>query len=102
MTPDTQDLLLTLIAPPALRYELVDWLLENTEGGFSRHQGLGHGGPSHALSAVEQVAGGQTNDVYQLHGPEGRIRPVVLALADAFSGAGLHYWLTPVVDSGHI
>lgn len=94
--------LLTLIAPPSLSHELIDWLLEYTDGGFSSYRGRGHGGPEHKLSIAEQVAGGQSADVYQVHCATEQVERLVDALVEEFQGAGLHYWVTPVLASGHV
>jgi hypothetical protein len=40
--------------------------------------------------------------MFQFYLPEQLMSGVVDGLTDGFGGTGLHYWVTPVVDSGRL
>ena len=94
--------MLTLVGAPSLAHDLVDFLLENTEGGYLSIRGAGHGTHEVHMSIVEQVAGRQSRDVYQIHLDQEAVQRLLEQLRVQFAGAGLHWWLSPVIDSGSI
>lgn len=95
---------LTLIVPHRLREEVFDHLSAQADlvPGFSASHIAGHGVTVRLYSAAEQVKG---------HADQAMVQ-VVLASADAgrlldrvreaFAGARLVYWLTPVSEFGVI
>ena len=94
--------LLVLIAPPALEESLVDFLLEQ-EGfsGFSLHKI--DGSPAHgALSHAEQVTGRKRQVMFQVHAGYADARKLVAQIRETFRGAGLHYWIAPLLEAGPI
>ncbi len=94
--------LLTLIATPELEERLIDWLLMAEHEGFTTARCDGHGVASSRLSTAEQVAGRQRRIVFWLQLPESEVEAVIAGLAERFAGAGLHYWVTPVLAAGRI
>lgn len=95
--------LLMVVASPSVEETLVDWLLENTDiSGFSTHRIDGHGSRQAELSLAEQVVGRQRKVMFHVHGDLPVIEALTGELKDRFRGAGLHYWLTPVLDAGRI
>jgi hypothetical protein len=95
--------LLVLIVTPSIENAMVDWLLDRDDiPGFTSVPISGHGASAHSLTPAEQVAGRQRQIMFQLHLPVDTAHPLVEAIRDAFSGSGMHYWLTPVLASGHL
>jgi hypothetical protein len=94
--------LLTLVATPELEERLVDWLLEAGHVGFTSAACHGHGVHPDRLSTAEQVAGRQRRVVFWLHVPEREADDLLAGLAASFGGAGLHYWLAPLIAVGRI
>ena len=101
--PENGQCLLTLVIAPEIEDPLVDWLLERDDvPGFSSHPINGHGASEHAMSLGEQVAGRRRQVMFQVHLDVPVARSVVAALREAFSGSGLHYWITPLLEAGHV
>jgi len=95
--------LLVLIVTPAIENAIVDWLLERDDvPGFSSFAIDGHGASIHSLSPSEQVTGRQRNIMFQLQLPESVAEELITEIREAFRGSGMHYWLAPVLASGHI
>jgi hypothetical protein len=95
--------LLVLIVTPTIENAMVDWLLERGDvPGFTSAPINGHGASAHSLTAAEQVAGRQRQVMFQLHLPRSTADSLVEAIRDAFGGSGMHYWLTPLLASGHL
>jgi hypothetical protein len=94
--------LLVLIAPPPLEEALVDFLLERE--GFSGFSLLHiDGSPAHgALSLAEQVTGRKHQVMFQVHVGCTDARKLVAQLRETFRRAGLHYWITPLIEAGPI
>ena len=96
-------LLVTLTAPPSIEESLVDWLLEFTDqAGFSSQRADGHSSRLEGLSLAEQVAGRKSQVRFQLHLPGEQLPRFMDALKKDFGGAGLHYWVAPLLDAGHV
>jgi len=94
--------LLVLIAPPQLEEPLVDFLLEQ-EGfsGFSLQKI--DGSPAHgALTLAEQVTGRKRQIMFQVHAGCAEVRGLVAQVGETFRGAGLHYWIAPLIEAGPI
>lgn len=95
--------LLVIIATPAIEESLVDWLLERKEiSGFSSTRIDGHGSRQSDLSLAEQVAGRQRKVMFHIHADCDEVRTLLDALKQEFSGAGLHYWMMPLLEAGQI
>jgi len=98
----SEQCLLVLIAPPQLEEALVDFLLEH-EGfsGFSLQKI--DGSPAHGtLTLPEQVTGRKRQVMFHVHALCSGVRGLVAQLGERFSGAGLHYWILPVIEAGPI
>lgn len=54
------------------------------------------------MSLAEQVAGKRGQIMFQLHMRCDDARTLVQRLKQDFSGSGMHYWLLPVIESGHL
>ncbi len=95
--------LLNLVVTPEVEDAVSDWLLENPAvAGFSTHPIAGHGSSEHAMSLAEQVAGRRRQLLFQLYLSCADSRVLLDALRDKFRGSGMHYWLTPVLEAGHV
>ncbi len=97
-----EQVLLTLVAPPQLSHELVDWLLEQTGSGYFSYQGRGHGSSDREMSIAEQVAGRQKKEVFQIHCELVDAEKWVEQLRQDFNAAGLHYWIVPIIAAGSL
>jgi hypothetical protein len=99
----TQSYVLHLVVSPSVEYAVADWLLEREElSGFSSLEIRGHGSSEKSMSLAEQVAGRQRQTLFVVHMDEAAARVVLAALREAFRGSGMHYWLTPAAEAGHI
>jgi hypothetical protein len=54
------------------------------------------------MSLAEQVAGRRRQVLFQMHLPCSEARALVAAIKSDFHGSGMHYWLLPVIESGHV
>lgn len=98
-----QQHILVLIISPSIENAMVDWLLDRDDiQGFTSLPIYGHGAPQYSLSPAEQVAGRKKEVMFQIHLTEQSAREIVNAVQQSFKGAGIHYWLTPMIMSGHI
>jgi hypothetical protein len=100
--PIPEEVLLTLIARPGLEEHLIDWLLAREHQGFTTLACEGHGVSPQQLAAAEQVAGRQDRVAVWIQLSAGRARELVEALRASFGHAGLHYWISPLLESGPI
>lgn len=95
--------LLTIVIPLSIEESLVDWLLERKElSGFSSMRIDGHGSRHAELSLAEQVLGRQRKVMFQVHTECEGIEDLLVGLREDFTGAGLHYWVMPLVSTGRI
>jgi hypothetical protein len=95
--------LLIIFASPALEESMVDWLLENDSiSGFSTMHGYGHGTRPSAMSLLEQVAGRQRRVEFMIETTREITNFLIADLQKDFSGAGLHYMVMPLIESGRI
>ena len=95
-------MLLTIIAPPVVEEELIDWLLTQPEiTGFTSQLANGHG-RGHAMSLAEQVTGRRRQITFMIELKKQMAESIVTDLKQCFSGSGLHYWLMPLLESGSI
>lgn len=97
------NVLISIVVAPAVEDMVVDWLLERKEiSGFTSIGVDGHGSSAHSMTIGEQVAGRRKQVMFQFYLPEQLMSGVVEGLRDGFHGTGLHYWVTPVFDSGRL
>jgi len=95
-------MLFTIIAPPTMEEELIDWLLmSNDITGFTSQVSNGHGS-GHEMSLAEQVAGRRQQITFSIEIDEAAAEHIIVELKLNFSGSGLHYWLLPLTQSGSI
>lgn len=98
-----QECLLVLIVTPQIENAMVDWLLDRDDvAGFTGITASGHGASVHSLSVAEQVAGRQRQVMFQLHLPQSVAEALIEAVRADFGGSGIHYWLMPLLASGHL
>jgi hypothetical protein len=95
--------LLNLIVNPEAESAITDWLLaQESVSGFSSHAISGHGSSEHSMSIAEQVAGKRRQVLFQMHLGCAVANALVDAIKREFAGSGMHYWLLPLIDSGHL
>ena len=93
--------LVILNVSPELEEALIDWLLEREDGsGFTSFPVQGHSTRHEGLSIAEQVSGRQRRHQFQVELAAGRVDEFLEALEGALGGAGIHYWVMPLVRSG--
>ncbi len=95
--------LLNLVVTPAIEDNLSDWLLAREDvAGFSSHIISGHGSSEHSMSLGEQVSGRKKQVLFQLHLSCKGAETLVDQVKTDFKGSGMHFWLLPVLASGHV
>lgn len=95
--------LMTLNAPPILEEAIVDCLLSLTsENEFSSVPINAHSHNHENLTLAEQVVGRQKQIRFQIYVNEPDKNTLIEQLKLNFSGSGIHYWLTPILESGKI
>ena len=98
-----QQYLITLNVPQSLEEALVDCLLTlESEHGFSSFPVNAHDHRNEGLSLAEQVTGRQQKMRFQMYIPEQELSVFLAQLRADFSGAGINYWVLPVIESGAI
>ena len=97
------DLCLTLLCPPAVEEKLLDTLLMLSEAlVFTSTPTAAHGLAMGRLSQAEQVMGRAEATEVQVIFPAEDKDQLLGQLRIQLVGAGLRYWLTPVVEAGDI
>jgi hypothetical protein len=100
---NSKEYLVTLNVPLGLEEAIVDCLLTlESEHGFSSLPVNSHDHKNGGLSSAEQVTGRQKRIRFQMYVPEDGLAPLLAQLRDEFSGAGINYWVMPVVENGVI
>ena len=95
--------LVSLVVSPLIKDAMVDQLLTaEVVSGFSSYPINGHGTSLASLTPAEQVTGQQRQIMFQIHLAQDHVDPLLSQLTTAFSGSGIHYWVMPVQDAGHI
>jgi len=98
-----QEYLVTINVPPLLEDSVVDCLLAiDAADGFSSLVVRAHGSEHKMLSLAEQVDGRKKQIRFQMYVPEQQLSILIDQLKSDFSGAGIHYWVMPVLESGQI
>jgi hypothetical protein len=54
------------------------------------------------MSVAEQVAGRRRQVLFQCPLSRQQAEELVAGLRRDFPGSGLHYWMTPIIDAGHL
>ena len=100
---NSKEYLVTLNAPTSLEEAIVDCLLTfESEHGFSSFPVYAHDHRNEGLSLAEQVSGRQKRLRFQMYVEEAVLSALLERLRQEFSGAGIRYWVLPVVDNGII
>ena len=98
-----KDRLVIINAPSSLEEMLVDCLLTlESEHGFSSFPVNVHHHENLGLSLAEQVSGRQRQICFQIHIDEDGAKLLLEQLKAEFSGAGLQYWVVPMLESYEI
>jgi len=98
-----KEFLVTLNVPISLEEVIVDCLLTfESEHGFSSFPVYAHDHRNEGLSLAEQVSGRQKRLRFQMYVQEAVLNALLARLREEFSGAGIRYWVMPVVDNGMI
>ena len=96
-----QEFLVTINVPPSLEEAVVDCLLTfELEDGFSSLPVSAHDHKNLGLSLAEQVTGRQQKIRFQMYVPDHGLEAFLERLKTEFRGAGLHYWVMPVIEKG--
>lgn len=97
------EFLVTLNVPPDLEEAVVDCLLMlESEHGFSSLPVSSHDHRNIGLSLAEQVTGRQRKIRFQMYLAEAGLNELLDKLRAEFSGSGISYRVSPVLDSGVI
>jgi uncharacterized protein DUF3240 len=95
-------MLLTIIAPPAMEEELIDWLLIQTDiTGFTSQNSNGYGS-GHAMSLAEQVTGRRRQITFSIELKNDVTERIITVLKKNFLGSNLHFWVVPLSQSGRV
>jgi hypothetical protein len=98
-----KDRLVIINAPSSLEEMLVDSLLTmESEYGFSSFPVNVHHHQNIGLSLAEQVSGRQKQICFQIHVDEDGAKLLLQRLQEEFSGAGIQYWVMPIMVSAEI
>lgn len=98
-----QEYLVTLNVPPSLEEALVDNLLMlEAEHGFSSLPVNAHHHENKGLSLSEQVSGRQKRIRFQMYVDAQGLPALLTQLKEEFAGAGIQYWVLPVIEKGVI
>lgn len=95
--------LLNLVVSPGAADSVTDWLFMNdTVPGFTSTPVFGHGSSEKSMTLAEQVAGHQKKILFQIRLSSSEAYGILASIKQDFRGSGMHYWLLPVLDSGHL
>ena len=98
-----KDRLVILNVPSALEEDVVDCLLTlESEHGFSSFPVNVHHHENLGLSLAEQVTGRQKQICFQIHVDEYGANFLLKRLQEEFTGAGIQYWVVPMLESTEI
>ncbi|MCC6709385.1 MAG: DUF3240 family protein [Gammaproteobacteria bacterium] len=97
------DLCLTLLCPPAVEEKVLDTLLMLSQAlVFTSTPTAAHGLAMGGLSQAEQVMGRADATEVRVVFPADEKDRLLGELRSQLAGAGLRYWLTPVLEAGDI
>ncbi len=95
--------LLSIVITPSIEDAFVDLLLEHDAvKGFTSVTVNGHGVSAHSLSPAEKVVGYQRQLLFQTYLSQQNVQELINSIKQHFSDSGIHYWLTPVINTGQI
>lgn len=98
-----KDRLVIINAPSSLEEILVDCLLTlENEHGFTSLPVNVHHHENKGLSLKEQVTGRQQQICFQIHVDEAGAMLLLTRLKEEFTGAGIQYWVVPMLESAEI
>jgi Protein of unknown function (DUF3240) len=99
----SKDCLVILNVPSALEEAVVDCLLTlESEHGFTSFPVNVHHHKNKGLSPAEQVSGRQKQFCFQIHIDEAGAGVLLKRLQEEFSGAGVQFWVVPMLGSSEI
>ena len=97
------DVCLHLLAAPEIEEQLLDHLLLSTVGKtFTSARAASHGGHQLGLDPREQVLGRGDAVLVQVILESGGARVLIEELREGLPGAGIRYWITPLLGEGQI
>lgn len=97
----SKEYLITLNVPPALEGVVVDNLLTmEFELGFSGFTVYAHHHKHKGLSISEQVTGRQKKISFQMYINGTDLASLLVKLREDFTGSGIQYWVSPVLENG--
>lgn len=97
------ELCLTLLCPPAVEEKLLDLLLLSPNARvFTSASTAAHGLPLGSFDQTEQVLGRAFATQVQVIFADADKTALLGQIQRDFAGAGLRYWVTPVVEAGEI
>ena len=97
------DLCLTLLCPPAVEEKLLDLLLLSPHVSvFTSAPTSAHGLAVNGLSQTEQVLGRSFATQVQVIIGSAEKDALLGAIQAQLAGAGVRYWITPVVEAGEM
>ena len=98
-----KDCLVILNVPSTLEEAVVDCLLTlESEHGFTSFPVNVHHHKNKGLSLAEQVSGRQKQICFQIHIDEAGAGVLLRQLQEEFAGAGIQYWVLPMLESTEI
>ena len=98
-----KDRLVIINAPLSLEEMLVDCLLTlENEHGFTSFPVNVHHHENKSLSLAEQVSGRQKQICFQIHVDEESAGVLLKRLQEEYAGAGIQYWVMPMLGSSEI
>ena len=98
-----QNYLINFTVTPAIEGNVVDWLLQfATSEGFTSFPVYGHSSSHEGMSLFEEVVGRKKQIRFQVHVSAPELPRLLDQLRQDFAGTGLHYWIVPVIEMGHI
>lgn len=97
------ELCLTLLCSPAVEEKLLDLLLMSPEVTvFTSTVTAAHGRAVSSLNQAEQVMGRAVSSQVQVILAASSRTALLEDVRQQFTGTGLRYWVTPVVEAGEI
>ena len=97
------ELCLTILCPPAVEEKLLDLLLLSPNAAvFTSAPTAAHGLTFGNLNQTEQVLGRAFATQVQAIIPIADKLNLLGSIQEQFVGAGLRYWITPVIEAGEI
>ncbi len=97
------DLCLTLLCPPAVEEKLLDLLLMSPNANvFTSAPTAAHGMAFNHLNQTEQVLGRGFATQVQVIMASADKDALLTAIQSQLAGAGVRYWITPVLEAGDI